>query len=68
MRSDMDEEASSRLICVTGMSVEASPAECNVANGVRLNSQIADGPSVVYEGERFLSLGVAISDPHCSTR
>ena len=50
------------------MSVAASPAECNVANGVRFNGEMADGPCAIYEDERLLFLGVAISDPHCSTR
>lgn len=32
-------------------------AGCNVANGVRFNGEKANGPCVIYEGERFLFLG-----------
>jgi hypothetical protein len=53
---------------VTGESVAGCSAVCNVANGVRINGEKANGPCAIYEVERFLLLGVAISGPHCSTR
>ena len=56
---DVTSEGVAVCICSTGR---------KVANGVRSNGDKANGPCAIYEGERFLLLGVAISDPHCSTR
>lgn len=52
---DVTSECVAVCMCSTG---------CNVANGVRSNGDKANGPYAIYEGERFLFLGVAISDPH----
>jgi len=56
---DVTSEGVAVCMCSTGY---------NVANVVRSNGDRENGPCAIYEGERFLFLGVAISDPHCSTR